>query len=280
VQAVRGITFTARPGRVCGFLGPNGAGKTTTLRCLLGLATPTSGSATFAGVPYGELAEPGRLVGAVIDPAAHHPDRSARNHLRVLQQAIGLPRARVDEVLREVELDTAADRRIGTFSLGMRQRLHLAAALLGDPEALVLDEPANGLDPAGMRWLRDFLRDAADRGRCVLLSSHQLHEVATTVDDVAIVAGGATVALGTLREILGNGKREILVRAENEHALRPALVSRGATVATRDGALVVEGLAARDVGRAALDANAVLVELREQQADLETRFFELTGAHG
>ena len=280
VDAVVDVSFEAAAGRVCGFLGPNGSGKTTTLRCLLGLTSPDTGAATIDGREYRATPRPATVVGAVIDPTAHHPDRSARNHLRVLQQAAGLPGDRVTAVLREVELLEAADRRIGTFSLGMRQRLHLAAALLGDPPTLVLDEPANGLDPGGMRWLRDFLREAARGGRCVLLSSHQLHEVATTVDDAVVIAGGRTVAAGALASILGDGERSLRIRARDTTELRAALVARGATVATREGALLVTGIPSSEAGRAAIETQTVLEELRVEEESLEERFFALTGEHG
>ena len=198
VTAVDGLGFEVDQGTVTGFLGPNGAGKTTTLRMLLGLVTPTAGTARIHGRPYRELTAPLRHVGAVLESSNFHPGRTARNHLRVVTIAAGLPRERADEVLAQVGLDQAADRRVGGFSLGMRQRLALATALLGDPEVLVLDEPANGLDPEGIHWLRGFLRDLADQRRTVLVSSHVLAEVAQTVDRVVIIAHGRLVAQSTL----------------------------------------------------------------------------------
>ena len=204
--AVDELTFSLRPGTITGFLGPNGAGKTTTLRLLLGLAEPTAGEALVFGRRYRELDDPVRRVGAVLESSDFHPGRSGRDHLRVLALAAEILSSRVEEVLELVELDSAADRRVKTYSLGMRQRLGLAAALLGDPELLVLDEPANGLDPAGVHWLRRFLRRYAEQGRTVLVSSHMLAEVAQTVDQVVIINRGRRVASGRLDQLTGRGK--------------------------------------------------------------------------
>jgi ABC-2 type transport system ATP-binding protein len=201
LTAVEDVSFTAAYGRITGFLGPNGAGKTTTLRMLLGLIRPDGGTATIAGSPYSGLASPARTVGALLEPAAH-PGRSGQDQLRVLAAAAGLPGGRAGQLLDRVGLAGAARQRAGGYSLGMRQRLGLAAALLGDPEVLVLDEPANGLDPQGIRWLRDLLRSLAAEGRAVLISSHQLAEVAQTVDDVVVVSGGRTVAQAPLPDLL------------------------------------------------------------------------------
>jgi ABC-2 type transport system ATP-binding protein len=200
--AVTDLSFSARPGRVTGFLGPNGAGKTTTLRVLLGLARADTGTATINGAPYARLDRPSRLVGAIIEEPAFHPGRTARTELTYLARAAGLDGDRVARVLAEVELSDAADRRVGTYSLGMRQRLGLAAALLGEPAALVLDEPANGLDPLGIRWLRGLLRGFAERGGTVLVSSHQLAEVAQLADDVVVIHHGRLVSDGPLADIL------------------------------------------------------------------------------
>jgi ABC-2 type transport system ATP-binding protein len=205
VTAVSGITFSLEPGTVTGFLGPNGAGKTTTLRMLLGLAEPTAGQALVFGRRYRDLEQPTRRVGAVLESTDYHPSRSGRDHLRTLALAAELPLNRVDEVLELVELRPAAGRRVRTYSLGMRQRLGVAAALLGDPELLVLDEPANGLDPAGVRWLRTFLQGLAASGRTVLVSSHLLAEVAQTVDQVVIIDHGRLLASGPLDELTGDG---------------------------------------------------------------------------
>jgi ABC-2 type transport system ATP-binding protein len=206
VVAVDGISFALQAGTVTGFLGPNGAGKTTTLRLLLGLAQPTSGEALVFGRRYRELEQPVRRVGAVLESSDYHPSRSGRDHLRMLAFAAELPLSRVEEVLEVVELHKAANRRVRTYSLGMRQRLGVAAALLGDPDLLVLDEPANGLDPAGVRWLRTFLRGLAAQGRSVLVSSHLLAEVAQTVDHVLIIDHGHLLAQGTLDELTGAGR--------------------------------------------------------------------------
>ena len=206
VVAVDGISFALEPGTVTGFLGPNGAGKTTTLRLLLGLAEPTSGEALVFGCRYRELEQPVCRVGAVLESSDYHPSRSGRDHLRMLALAAELPLSRVEEVLELVELRAAAGRRVRTYSLGMRQRLGVAAALLGDPDLLVLDEPANGLDPAGVRWLRTFLRGLAAEGRSVLVSSHLLAEVAQTVDQVLIIDRGRLLAQGSLDELTGAGQ--------------------------------------------------------------------------
>jgi ABC-2 type transport system ATP-binding protein len=206
VVAVDGISFALEPGTVTGFLGPNGAGKTTTLRLLLGLAEPTSGEALVFGRRYRELEQPVRHIGAVLESSDYHPSRSGRDHLRALALAADLPLSRVEEVLELVELRKAAGRRVRTYSLGMRQRLGVAAALLGDPDLLVLDEPANGLDPAGVRWLRTFLRSLAAEGRSVLVSSHLLAEVAQTVDQVLIIDHGRLLAQGTLAELTGQSQ--------------------------------------------------------------------------
>jgi ABC-2 type transport system ATP-binding protein len=205
VVAVDEISFSLKRGTVTGFLGPNGAGKTTTLRMLLGLAQPTAGEALVFERRYRELAQPIRRVGAVLESSDYHPGRSGRNHLRALALAAGLPLTRVEEVLELVELRKAAGRPVRTYSLGMRQRLGVAAALLGDPELLILDEPANGLDPAGVRWLRTFLRQLAAEGRTVLISSHILAEVAQTVDQVVIIDRGRLLAQGTLDKLTGDG---------------------------------------------------------------------------
>jgi ABC-2 type transport system ATP-binding protein len=208
VRAVDDLSFTVRAGAVTGFLGPNGAGKTTTLRMLLGLVRPDSGAATFGSARYAELPRPTSAVGAVLEATAFHPGRTARTHLAVLCMAAGLPLSRVADVLAQVDLSAAADRRVGGFSLGMRQRLAIASALLGDPPVLILDEPANGLDPAGIRWLRTLLRRAADEGRAVLVSTHQLAELDQVADDVIIIANGRLVAAGTTAVITGGSTLE------------------------------------------------------------------------
>jgi ABC-2 type transport system ATP-binding protein len=217
VRAVDGLTFDVPAGRVTGFLGPNGAGKTTTLRMLLGLVAPTSGTALVGGRRYADLPAPRRTVGAVLEATGFHPGRRGRDHLRILAHVSGLPRARVDEVLDQVELTAAADRRVGGYSLGMRQRLGLAAALLGDPAVLVLDEPANGLDPAGMVWLRALLRGLAAEGRTILISSHVLAEVAQTVDRVVIVHEGRLRFAGTLTQLADDTLESAFLRLTGSH---------------------------------------------------------------
>jgi ABC-2 type transport system ATP-binding protein len=276
VTAVDDLSFRVREGAVTGFLGPNGAGKTTTLRMVLGLARPTGGTATIQGRRYVELDEPARTVGANLEVAGAHPGRSGRNHLRALAAMAGLPASRVDEVLRLVELDDAADRRAGKYSLGMRQRLGLAATLLGDPQVLVLDEPANGLDPQGIRWLRDFLRAMAAQGRTVLVSSHVLAEVAQTVDDVVVIHRGRMVHQGPVHSLTAAGAG-VLIRTPRTAALRAALDHEGLTAAeTPDGALVVDGAEAAQVGEIAFAAGVPVHELTARSTSLEEAFLALT----
>ena len=275
VRAVDDLSATVLPGRVTGFLGPNGAGKTTTLRMLLGLVTPTSGSATFDGRPYAALTSPLREVGTLLEATGFHPGRTARDHLRVLCVAAGLPQGRADEVLRTVELPGAAGRRVGQFSLGMRQRLGLAAALLGDPPVLVLDEPANGLDPQGIRWLRDLLKGLAAEGRTVLVSSHVLPEVEMTADNVLVVSRGRLVRSGTVAELRaeGGGAR---VRTPAPEQLAAVLRAAGHDVRAAGEDLLVSAPPPR-VGELAAQAGVVLHLLGEQAGGLEDAFLEMTG---
>jgi ABC-2 type transport system ATP-binding protein len=224
VTAVEDFTGTLQPGKITGFLGPNGAGKSTTLRMLVGLTKPTSGTATIDGLPYAELAHPSRAIGAMTDSGVFHPRRNGRDALRVLCLLGGIPAQRADEVLDVVELTSAAGRRVGGYSMGMRQRLGLAAALLGDPETLVLDEPATGLDPAGVLWLRLMLRRLADEGRTVLVSSHLLAEVAQTVDDVIVINRGRLIVHGPMAELIGSKQ------ATSLEELFFDLVSKGASL--------------------------------------------------
>jgi ABC-2 type transport system ATP-binding protein len=276
VTAVDDLSFRVREGAVTGFLGPNGAGKTTTLRMVLGLARPSEGTATIQGRRYVELDEPARTVGANLEVAGAHPGRSGRNHLWALAAMAGLPSSRVDEVLRLVELESAADRRAGKYSLGMRQRLGLAATLLGDPRVLVLDEPANGLDPQGIRWLRDFLRAMAAEGRTVLVSSHVLAEVAQTVDDVVVIHRGRLVQQGPVQSLTAAGAG-VLVRTPRPDVLRTALDREGLTaVEAPDGALVVDGGEAAQVGDIAFAAGVPLHELAPRSTSLEEAFLALT----
>jgi len=275
VTAVDDLTFRVREGSVTGFLGPNGAGKTTTLRMVLGLARPSAGEATIAGRRYVDLDDPIRTVGANLEVAGAHPGRSGRDHLRALAAMAGLPRSRVEEVLRLVELERAAHRRAGKYSLGMRQRLGLAATLLGDPRVLVLDEPANGLDPQGIRWLRDFLRGMAREGRTVLVSSHVLAEVAQTVDDVVVIHRGRLVEQGPVETLTGGGG--VLVRSPRPDELRSALYREGLTASeTPNGALVVEGVDPARVGDIAFAAGVPLHELTLRATSLEEAFLALT----
>jgi ABC-2 type transport system ATP-binding protein len=280
VSAVDDLTFDVAAGRVTGFLGPNGAGKTTTLRALLGLVRPSSGSATFEGRTYGALAHPSGTVGAVLEDASFHPGRTARNHLRVLA-AIGDHRAaRVDEVLETVGLSEAADRRVKSYSLGMRQRLSIASALLGDPPILILDEPTNGLDPPGIAWVRDLMRREAADGRAVLVSSHVLAEVAQSVDDVVVVAHGQLRAAGPLQEVLGgDGGPATEVRAQEPVRLAEALERRGHRVDHDGDVLLVHGATPEEVGQVAGDERIAVLGLASQARSLETAFMALTGAH-
>ncbi|HEX2274849.1 MAG TPA: ATP-binding cassette domain-containing protein [Acidimicrobiales bacterium] len=279
VVAVDDLSFEVEAGTVTGFLGPNGAGKTTTLRSLLGLVVPTSGAATVLGQPYRELDDPIRRVGAVLEASDFHPGRRAGDHLRVAAAAAGLPAARVGDALTQVGLQAVADRRVGGFSLGMRQRLALAGALLGAPEVLVLDEPANGLDPEGMHWLRGFLRAFAARGGTVLISSHVLAEVAQTVDRVVIVSAGRLVAAATLDELVRRSAGEVRVRSQEAERLRDVLLARGVVARLAEPELVVAaGVTAHAVGQAAADSRIAVYEMTSDRADLEAVFLELTGS--
>ncbi|HSD02105.1 MAG TPA: ABC transporter ATP-binding protein [Gaiellales bacterium] len=277
ITAVNELSFSLAPGTITGFLGPNGAGKTTTLRVLLGLAAPTGGRALVFGRSYGDVADPALRIGAVLEATDFHPGRSGRDHLRTLSRAARLPDSRVDEVLRVVELEGAARRRVKGYSLGMRQRLGLASALLGGPELLVLDEPANGLDPEGVRWLREFLRRFAHEGRTVLVSSHVLAEVAQTVDNVVIINRGRLVIAAPLTELtarLGGGVR---VRSPQLSDLGRALEAEGIAAQT-DGAgvLHVHGTPSDRVGEIAAAAGVVLHELAPEASSLEEVFLDLT----
>ncbi len=277
VLAVDSLSFALAPGTITGFLGPNGAGKTTTLRMLLGLAKPSSGSARILGRSYSELEEPALRVGAVLEATDFHPGRSGRDHLRMLSRAARLPDARVDEVLRLVELDAAAGRRVKGYSLGMRQRLGLAAALLGDPELLILDEPANGLDPEGVRWLRDFLRAFAADSRTVLVSSHVLAEVAQTVDQVLIINRGRLVVESSLEQLTARVGGSIRVRTPARETLQEALRQEGIEATTvNEQALLVHGVTSEKLGDLAFAAGVPIHELVAEGSSLEDVFLELT----
>jgi ABC-2 type transport system ATP-binding protein len=278
VQAVRGLSFDVEAGRVTGFLGPNGAGKSTTLRALLGLIHPTGGTATFGGRRYDQLDRPSAEVGAVLEDASFHPGRSGRNHLRVLAAAGGHPAARVDEVLDVVGLRDSGGRRVKGYSMGMRQRLAIAAALLGDPRVLILDEPTNGLDPPGIAWMRDLLRRQAAEGRAVLVSSHLLAEVAQSVDDVVVIANGELRGKGTLEEVLGAGEEAVTdVRAQDPGRMASALSDRGFWGETHGDTLIVRGATPEQVGLIAHEAGLVLFGLAPRARSLESAFFALTG---
>jgi ABC-2 type transport system ATP-binding protein len=272
---VEDLSFTVRPGRVTGFLGPNGAGKTTTLRMILGLARADGGRARIDGRRYAALPHPTAHVGAALEDASFHPGRSGRNHLRVIAAAGGHAPRRVDEVLAEVGLGEASERRVKGYSTGQRQRLAIAAALLGDPEVLILDEPANGLDPEGMRWMRELLREFADRGGTVLLSSHLLYEVEAVADQLLIIGGGRIVAQGTRDELLAGAGT--LVCADEEDQLLASLdAARLPSKPAPDGGFVVDAQP-DEVGRAALAGGVALTRLGPaERAGLEQRFFELT----
>ena len=279
ILAVDRLSFEVGGGTVLGFLGPNGAGKTTTLRMLVGLVEPTDGTATINGRRYRELADPLRHVGSVLEAAGFYPGRSARNHLKVQAAAGGLPARRADEVLELVGLSDAADRRVGGYSLGMRQRLGLAAALLGDPEVLILDEPANGLDPEGVRWIRELLRGFAQEGRTVVVSSHILAELAQTVDSVCILDRGRLVAQASLEELTRGVGRVVRIRTPRAEDLRVALAARGAAVRSvaADRLEIADG-SSEDIGTLAASLGIPVFEISEETPSLEEAFFRLTGA--
>ncbi len=277
VTAVDHLSFVVEPGQVTGFLGPNGAGKTTTLRMALGLITPDSGTVTYDGTPYSALSHPASRVGAVLE-TAFHPGRSGRSHLRVYCAAAGLPDERAGAVLAQVGMTDAAKRKTGGYSLGMRQRLGLATALLGDPEVLILDEPANGLDPEGIQWLRNFLRHLAhDQGRTILVSSHLLAEVQQTVDRIVIIAGGRLVREGTIAELADPARASVHVRSPNAATLHQVLSDAGAQAqALSPEELTVRGMPVAAIGHLAFTSGVELHELRTASTDLEEIYFRLT----
>jgi ABC-2 type transport system ATP-binding protein len=277
---VRGVSLQCEPGTITGFLGPNGAGKSTTLRMIVGLAKPDSGTAAIDGRPFAELPNPIRVVGTLLDASAMHPGRTGRATLTIAARMSGVPTERAAQLLEQVGLAAAADRRVGGYSLGMRQRLGIAQALIGDPQVLILDEPANGLDPEGIAWMRRLLRDFADRGGTVLLSSHLLHEVQATVDHLVVISAGAVAASGSLAELLASSS--LLVRTPDPGGLAGALRAAGIdyasgpdqtfTVDVRDGRVTAEMVA-----RAALEQQVPLTELRPSDSGgLEQLFFSLT----
>ncbi|TDC97022.1 ABC transporter ATP-binding protein [Nonomuraea deserti] len=273
--AVDGLSFNVHPGRVTGFLGPNGAGKSTTMRAILGLDRPHAGSVTVNGRAYVGLPRPMREVGALLDARAVHPRRTARNHLLCIAQTNGIPAKRVDEVLQVVGLESVARKRAGGFSLGMGQRLGIAVALLGDPKVLLFDEPVNGLDPEGIKWIRELMRGLAAEGRTVLVSSHLMSEMAQTADHLIVIGKGKLIADIGISEFIRQGSN-VLVRADDQERLAAKLTEAGGTVLPgADGALIVTGLEARQVGKAALDAEVVLTELTPQRS-LEQAYMDLT----
>jgi ABC-2 type transport system ATP-binding protein len=278
--AVDDLSFVVQPGRVTGFLGPNGAGKTTTMRMLLGLATPTSGKALVGGHAYRDLEQPLNQVGAVLETSGVHGGHTGRNHLRILAAAVGLPDSRCDELLELMGLTEAARRKVKGYSLGMKQRLGLAAALLGDPGVLVLDEPANGLDPEAVAWLRGMLRAFAAEGRTVLVSSHLLAELALVVDDVVIIADGRLRAAGPLAAVLGPQGGDVLVSTPDPARLAAALnsdpLTSGASVTVQANWVVAVGASAASIGHVAFTHQVEVHELRERRPDLETVFLRLT----
>lgn len=276
VTALQDVSFTVTPGRVTGFLGPNGAGKSTALRIILGLDHPTAGTATIGGRRYGDYESPAQVIGAHLE-ADSHPGRSGRNHLRVYAAAMGVPDSRVDDVLALVGLTSAAERKTKTYSLGMRQRLGLATALLSDPQVLILDEPVNGLDPEGIRWIRGLLQRYAAQGRTVLLSSHLLSEIQMIAQDVVIISRGRLVASGDMRQLEAQAPSRVLADATNREALINALrYAHLDTLSGPDGVVVTNATAAT-VGAVALEAGVALTHLTTQSAGLEDLFLNLVG---
>jgi ABC-2 type transport system ATP-binding protein len=276
--AVDDLSFRIRDGAITGFLGPNGAGKTTTLRIILGLVRPTSGRATVKGSAYQRLKEPLRQVGAVLEATSFHPGRSGRDHLRVVAASAGIEQSRVEDVLGLVQLTADGGRRVGGYSLGMRQRLSLAAALLGDPGVLVLDEPANGLDPQGIRWLRELLRSLAGEGRTILISSHVLSEIEQVADEVVIVHRGKFVEQASTADLSARMTGGIRVRSPQAERLRALLEQAGLGVTSAEGDLLMVGEGSTErIGEVAAANGIVLHELAAEKATLEEAFLELTG---
>ena len=278
--AVDALSFDVNPGRVTGFLGPNGSGKSTSMRCMLALDRPDAGTALFDGRPYDTIRKPLFEVGALLDAGYAHPGRSGRNHLRTLAAANGIGNARVDEVLALVGLSDAAKRRVGTYSLGMRQRLGLAGVLLGDPKAVILDEPANGLDPEGIRWIRDVLVHLAGQGKTVLVSSHQLSEMAQMADDLVVIGMGRLIQTGSVEDFVAmHARRWVRVRSPQLTELSNSLRQVGATITAVDGTGIdVVGSTAAEIGELAARTGIVLHELAPQQGSLEEAFLEATAS--
>ena len=282
LKAVDDLSFTVKPGRVTGFLGPNGAGKTTTMRMSTNLIRCDAGRATFNGRPYAKLTKPLTKVGVALEPVVFHPGRSAIDHLMMLAPYAGVGRTRCQEVLEMVSLGDVADKRVGQFSLGMRGRLNLAAALLGDPGIMMLDEPVNGLDPEGIRWMRELLRGLAGEGRTILISSHLLSEIEQTVDDLVIIAHGKLVYAGPLAELEGSRTPMVAVQVADTSALHTLAMTHGWAVheASPTGAVLLEGPTPAEVGLATLAAGIPLEGLAQHNSDLESLFLELTEGQG
>ena len=278
--AVDALSFDVNPGRVTGFLGPNGSGKSTSMRCMLALDRPDAGTAMFDGRPYDTIRKPLFEVGALLDAGYVHPGRSGRNHLRTLAAANGIGNERVDEVLALVGLTDAAKRRVGTYSLGMRQRLGLAGVLLGDPKVVILDEPANGLDPEGIRWIRDVLVHLAGQGKTVLVSSHQLSEMAQMADDLVVIGMGRLIQTGSVEEFVAlHARRWVRVRSPQITEFSNALRQTGATITDVGGSAIdVVGSTAAEIGELAARSGVVLHELAPQQGSLEEAFLEATAS--
>ncbi|MFE9319413.1 ABC transporter ATP-binding protein [Nocardia sp. NPDC052278] len=278
---VDSVSFEVLPGMITAFVGANGAGKTTTMRMLMGLVHPTSGRALVDGCAYRDLAEPRRHVGAVLDGPGAHPNHSARTHLRLIARAASLPLGRVDQVLEEVDLTASAGQRCGTFSLGMRQRLALASALLGDPSTLVLDEPLNGLDPPGILWMRGLLRDMAARGRAVLVSSHLLNEVAEIADKALVISGGKLVADAPITELLSRGEKVVELRTGRPDIVLDTVRARGLSVQQDGDLLTLKGMSAEEVGQLVSELDAGPIRwLGERAGSLEDAYFDLVAADG
>lgn len=274
-RAVDDLSFTVTGGRVTGFVGPNGSGKSTTMRMMVNITRPDTGTVTYNGVPYRSLPEPARTIGVALDAAAH-PGRTARNHLRTLAAVSAISTGRVAAVLDEVGLTTAADERVGGFSLGMRQRLALAAALLGEPETLMLDEPANGLDPDGIRWLRTFLRGYADRGGAVFVSSHLIGELAMFVDDIVVIGAGRLLAAAPIETITRAAASAVVVQTEHPDRFEALLRQHGLAPERTGDRLSITGTRRTDIAKLALDHHIRLDELTDQQASLEDLLVDLT----
>lgn len=275
--AVNDLDFEVRPGVITGFLGPNGSGKSTTMRIILGLDHPSKGRATVKGHDYASLRAPLHEVGALLDAKAVHPGRSARNHLRALAASNRIPFARVDQVLEFTGIDSVANKKVGNFSLGMSQRLGIAGALLGDPEVLLFDEPVNGLDPEGIRWIREFFRSLANEGRTVFVSSHLMSEMAVTADQIIVIGRGKLITQGSIDSLTATAKGSVFVRASNHSKLMAELKAHGGDVSeANDEALNVSDLTSDQIGQIAFDAEVVLFELTPQRASLEDVFMKLT----